>query len=110
MAGKKKSKAAIHAQRLRNLKKARAAKQQGEGFWDVVNKVKGAVTRGLAFAKDNKLATKALDIAKAAGLDGAIRNLPMGSAVMGGLEKAQAHGYGKRRRPRRLAGRGALVA
>jgi hypothetical protein len=69
--------------------------QQGEGFGDFIKKAGNVLGKVNDFARNNKLATKALDVINAVGIGG---SLP--GAVTKGLEFAKSKGYGKRKRGR----------
>jgi hypothetical protein len=71
--------------------------RQGGGFFDTIKK-------GLKWAKDNQIATKALNAANSLGLTDRISQHKLGALALKGLQKAQEHGYG-RRRGRRTGGR-----
>ena len=104
---------AIYLERLRNLAKARAAKRAlhggyrrrrlhhhlyGRGFFSTIGNALGKVNQ---FAKDNKLATNALGLLRATGLDSKLQGSPLGGIVNGALNYASEKGYGRRRIHRR---------
>lgn len=81
--------------------------QQGAGIGDVFRKVVDVGKKVNQFAKDNKLATKALGAIDVLGGRSVLASNPIGQAALMGLDKASQAGYGRRRRSQR--GRGAIV-
>jgi hypothetical protein len=79
-------------------KKGRGRKvQQGEGFGDFIRGAANVARKVNQFAKDNKLATKALDIVNATGARDRIAANPVGGLFLSGAEALKQRGYGKRK-------------
>ena len=64
---------------------------RGRGIIDTIK-------RGIKFAKDNQLASKALTAANALGLTDRISQNKFGNLALMGLTKAQENGFGRRKR------------
>jgi hypothetical protein len=69
----------------------RPRRRHGRGFMDMIKK-------GIQFAKDNQLASKALKVADSLGLKDRIAGNQFGALALKGLTKASEMGYGRRRR------------
>lgn len=72
--------------------------QRGAGFGDFIKKVGNVASKINQFAKDNKLASKALGVLDSVGLKDKVASTGIGNLALQGLEKAKSLGYGRRRR------------